>query len=99
MKWFLIYTTTILPPPCGGIDCGINPSYRSTYQEQRLEMPSLEVCRQVRSTNAGAKCITEDVDADAAPKGDKLFNERWPYGTTENRNLPGIVVIPDGKPN
>lgn len=61
MKWFLVFFHAV-HPPCGGIDCGINPSYRATNVEIRLEMPSLEVCRQVRSVNKDAKCLTEDTD-------------------------------------
>lgn len=76
MKWFLLYTVTVLAPPCAGIDCGINPSYHNSYKEERIEMPSLETCRAVRAVNAGSHCLTEDT-ADAATKGDKLFTERW----------------------
>ncbi len=94
MKWFLIYFALIPPPPCGGIDCGINPAYRSTSVEQRMEMPSLEVCRAVRAVNSGSKCITEDVDLGNSSKQDKL-----PPMTTQNNNLPGTLTLEpsDGK--
>ena len=81
MKWFFVYMATIAPPPCPGIDCGINPAYRNTFQEQRLEMPSLEVCRQVRSLHGGSKCITEDVDNGDAAKGDTWQQRSTPPNT------------------
>lgn len=61
MKWFLIFIFQTWPP-CGGIDCGINSTYRATNNEIKLEMPTLEVCRQVRAVNQGSKCVSEDID-------------------------------------
>lgn len=101
MKWFLIYFAMIPPPPCGGIDCGINPSYRATTQELRMEMPSIETCRAVRAVNSGSKCITEDVDQGNSSKQDKrsglVPSIPWSNGTITSG--PGITIVPDGKPN
>lgn len=60
-KWFLLMTLQVWPP-CGGIDCGINPGYRPTNHEVRVTMPSIDVCRQVRAANPGSRCLTEDLD-------------------------------------
>jgi hypothetical protein len=59
MKWFLIMYVYA----CGSGQQGnivITPSCEN--REVRLEMPSIEVCRLVRASNKGSKCLSEDID-------------------------------------
>jgi hypothetical protein len=35
-----------------------------SFQEQKLVMPSLEVCRAVRAVNPDSKCLGEQIDDD-----------------------------------
>lgn len=59
MKWYLLFYVWVTP----GI--GIDPcmSQGVCYnKETRVEMPSLEVCRQVRAVNQNSKCISEAID-------------------------------------
>lgn len=71
MKWFLIYINMIAPY-CGGPDCGINPAYRSVPNELRVEMPSLETCREVRHVNPGSKCIGEQIEEEPGQKSGSI---------------------------
>jgi hypothetical protein len=60
MTWYLI----LFVYGCNnnqGIDPGMIPGNCYNH-EQRVPMPSLEICRQVRAINNGSKCIIEDVD-------------------------------------
>jgi|SRR6185312_1636614 len=63
-KWFLLLAWYA----CSGT--GSLPT-TDCNRDLRVDMPSLEVCRQVRAVNAGARCLTEDVDTSqtTAPTG------------------------------
>lgn len=56
MKWYLILSIYIVPS--GGIDPCISPGV-CRYQEQRIIMPSKEICQQVKAVNHQSKCIGE----------------------------------------
>lgn len=47
MKWFLIGYVSF----SGGGDPGIMPGYVASFREVRIEMPSQEVCEQIKTLN------------------------------------------------
>jgi hypothetical protein len=59
MKWFLVFWA--FQPAVGG-DPGIVAGYIPPHMEVKIEMPSLEVCQQVKDTNKTihAECWTKD---------------------------------------
>lgn len=71
MKWYLLMY--LYSCAGGGIDPGIVPG-NCGNREVRIEMPSIEICRQVRGVNNGSKCLSEDIEED--PKSKKTFNDR-----------------------
>jgi hypothetical protein len=56
MIWFLVIGIY-------GCHSGANAPSACYYRDQRLSMPSLEICRSVRDW-AGGKCISEMVDGE-----------------------------------
>lgn len=57
--WYLLFS--IYGCQGGGIDPGIVPG-ACVYHDQRVVMPSLETCRQVRDVNQGSRCMAEQFD-------------------------------------
>lgn len=57
MVWFLIFSIYT----CTGVDPGIFQG-NVCIREERVKMPSLEVCRTVRVVNEHSRCVAEVSD-------------------------------------
>lgn len=59
MQWFLVLS--LYTCNGGGPDPGIVPG-NCYNREVRVQMPSLEICRQARAVNQNSKCLSEEFD-------------------------------------
>jgi hypothetical protein len=64
LHWFLVLGIYGCVNNFGG-DPGIIPN-NCSFHDQRVQMPSLEICRVVRDLNGNSKCIAEAIDVPTA---------------------------------
>lgn len=76
MKWFLLMYVYACGTGTLSNNNAISISPACENREVRIEMPSIETCRQVRGVNPNARCLTEDIEEEPN-KGSKLLTPPW----------------------